>query len=410
LIKKELGKQNYLANTVKVTPPNYHPDTNRADVSIQVNTGPEVEIRVVGAKLSWIPFLASRKKKKSITIFEEASVDPDLVTEGERNLTSFFQQKGFFDVKVTTNFQQQNGKIFLVYHIVKGRKHVVEDISFRGNHHLSNSDLMGQVAVKKKHLPVFSRGAFSNKLLKTSLSGIEALYKDNGFEQVKVTPDVVDREPKLYVTFNVAEGDRTVVGSLKVAGNNRLSLAQLRPKKGFELDAGKPFSPRRMSEDRNKLAAKYLDKGFLNSEVKTIVSRHADDPHEVDVTYQVTEDQQVRISRVVNLGEEHTKLDLIHVSTKLAPEEPLSEGQLLAAESKLYDLGIFDWASVGPRKQITNQSQEEALVKVHESKRNTITYGFGFAIQGLEGNSLPGSVALPRLPTVNTLGNHLHPS
>src|SRR5262249_15113811 len=61
LIKRELGRQHYLANTVKVKPPNYDPETNRADVSIQVNPGPEVDIRLVGAKLSWIPFLASRR-------------------------------------------------------------------------------------------------------------------------------------------------------------------------------------------------------------------------------------------------------------------------------------------------------------------------------------------------------------
>lgn len=410
LIKKELGKQKYLANSVKVNAPNYHPETNRADVSIQVNTGPEVDIRIVGAKLAWIPFLASRRKRNNIPIYEEASVDPDLVAEGERNLTSFFQQKGYFDVKVTTTFQQQNGKVLLVYQIVKGRKHVVEDISFRGNHHLSNSDLMGQVVVKKKRIPFFTRGSFSNKLLKTSISGIEALYKDNGFEQVKVTPDVVDHEPRLYITFNVAEGDRTVVSSLKVAGNNRIPLAQLRPKKGFQLEEGKPFSPGKMSQDRNRLAATYFNKGFLNSEIKTIVSRHPDDPHEVDITYQITEDQQVHISQVLNLGQDHTKLDLIHISADLKPQEPLSQGKLLAGETNLYDLGIFDWASVGPRKQITNQSQEEALIKVHESKRNTITYGFGFEISRRGGNIPTGTIAVPGLPSLNTKGANLFPN
>jgi outer membrane protein assembly factor BamA len=412
LIKKELGKQKYLANTVKVNPPNYHSDTNRADVSIQVDTGPPVDIRIVGAKLSWIPFLSSRRQKTNIPIYEEASIDPDLITEGQRNLTSYFQQKGYFDVKVTTTSQQQNGKVVLVYQIVKGRKHTVEEVSFRGNHNLSNSDLMDQVVIKKKNrlLLFFSRGSFSNKLLRSSIQGIEAIYKDNGFEQVKVTPDVVDREPKLYVTFNIAEGDRTVVNSLKVAGNNHIPLSQLRPQNGFELGEGKPFSPRRLSDDRNKLAAKYLDRGFLNSEVKTVVSRHPDDPHQVDVTYQITEAQQVRVSRVVYLGQKHTKLDLVRISTNLAPEEPLSEGKLLAGESKLYDVGIFDWASVGPRKQITDQSQEEALVKVHESKRNAITYGFGFEISRRGGNTPTGTVAVPGLPTISTRGTNLFPS
>jgi outer membrane protein insertion porin family len=410
LIKKELGKQGYLANSVKINPPNYHADTNRADISIQVNTGPKVDIRIVGARLSWIPFVSSRRKKNNIPIYEEASVDPDLVAEGERNLISFFQQKGYFDVKVNTSFQQQSGKVLLVYQVAKGRKHTVEDISFRGNHHLSDDDLSEQITIKKKHLLFISRGAFSNKLLKSSVTGIEALYKDNGFEQVKVTPDVVDREPKLYITFNIAEGDRTVVSSLKIAGNKHIPLTQLRPRKGFELEEGKPFSPRRLSDDRNKLAAKYLDKGFLNSEVKTIVSRHPDDPHQLDVTYQITEDQQVRISRVLNLGQSHTKLDLIRISTDLHPEEPLSAGKLLAGETKLYDLGIFDWASVGPRKQITNQSQEEALIKVHESKRNSVTYGFGFEISRRGGNIPTGTIAVPGLPSINTKGANLFPN
>ncbi len=217
LIKKELGNEHRPASTVKVNPPTYHADTNKADISISVDTGPEVDIRVVGAKLSWIPFLSGRREKQLIPIFEENSVDPDLVTEGQRNLSNYFQQKGYFDVKVHTNFQQQNGKILLVYQIEKGKKHSVADISFRGNHHIDTGDLKDLVTVKQHRLFIL-RGRFSQKLLRESVKGIEGLYKEHGFEDVKVTPDVVDREPKLYITFNVAEGDRTIVSSLKVEG------------------------------------------------------------------------------------------------------------------------------------------------------------------------------------------------
>jgi len=410
LIKKELGSQKHPAGTVKVNPPVFHRENNRADISITVDPGPEVDVRIVGAKLSWIPFMSTRREKTTIPIYEEASIDPDLIAEGQRNLSDFFQKKGYFDVKVTTQTNQQNGKVLLVYNVDKGRKHTVEDISFRGNHNLPKSDLMEQVAIKKHRLFI-SRGQFSNKLLKSSVNGIEALYKDNGFEQVKVTPDVVDREPKLYITFNVAEGDRTVVSSLKVSGNQEIPLSKLRPKNGFSLAEGKPFSPARLSDDRNRLAAKYLNAGFLNADVQTVVSRHPDDPHQVDVTYQITEDQQVRVSRILDLGQEHTKTDLIHMSTNLAPQEPLSEGKLLAGETNLYDLQIFDWASVGPKRPITNQSQEETLVKVHEAKRNTITYGFGFEISRRGGNTPAGTVAVPGLPTIsNSAAKNVVPS
>jgi len=64
LVRKKLAQQSYPANKIVITPPDYHPDTNLADVAINVDTGPVIEIRVVGAKLSWLPFLASREKKK----------------------------------------------------------------------------------------------------------------------------------------------------------------------------------------------------------------------------------------------------------------------------------------------------------------------------------------------------------
>ena len=59
----------------------------------------------------------------------------------------------------------------------------------------------------------------------------------------------------------------------------------------------------------------------------------------------------------------------------------MTETALLTAGSKLYDhTGVFDWAEVDPRRQITTQTTEDVLVKVHEAKRNEMTYGFGFEV------------------------------
>ena len=108
-------------------------------------------------------------------------------------------------------------------------------------------------------------------------------------------------------------------------GNKKIPVNELRSGKTFELEEGKPFSPRRLSEDRNRIAAKYLDKGFLNSEVKTVVSRHEGNANQVDVRYEITENQQVRISQVLYLGQKRTRESLIKQSTNLWPEEPLSQ-------------------------------------------------------------------------------------
>ncbi|PYX24162.1 MAG: hypothetical protein DMG87_03910, partial [Acidobacteria bacterium] len=71
----------------------------------------------------------------------------------------------------------------------KGRKHRVDDISFRGNRNLSDDNLRSHLAIQQHHF--LSRGRFSQKLLQKSVSDIEALYRDNGYEQIKVTPEVI---------------------------------------------------------------------------------------------------------------------------------------------------------------------------------------------------------------------------
>ena len=115
----------------------------------------------------------------------------------------------------------------------------------------------------------------------------------------------------------------------------------------------------------------------------------------MNVAFAITENQSVRTNEVVYLGQKHTRLPLIARTAKIQPETPMRRVQLLEAESRLYDLNIFDWSSVGPSKPITDQTDEAALVKVHEANRNQIAYGVGFEVSHRGGNVPTGTVALP---------------
>ena len=72
--------------------------------------------------------------------------------EGQQNLVDYFQKKGYFDAQVKTTFQHQGDQILLVYDIEKGKKHKVDRIVFRGNHEVSEKDLLAVVVVTKSHI------------------------------------------------------------------------------------------------------------------------------------------------------------------------------------------------------------------------------------------------------------------
>lgn len=393
LMKQSLAGQHLLESSIQENPPKYDPEANQVEVSFNVKVGSPVRIRAEGAKLSLIPFTGGRQLKKLVPVYSENAVNSELVEEGQRNLSDYYQKKGYFDVKVTTSFERQSDKVEILYNIDRGEKHKVDQILFDGNSVISTKELTLQVAVKASH--IWSHGSMGQKLLKQSVTNIASLYRDRGYEEVKVTPQTVDRGQKITVKFHIEEGAQTLVQDVVVSGNDNVAYAQLTAPQGFQLTTGSPFSPRKMTEDRNRISATYLNRGYLNVEVKATAQKIESNPHRVNIAYGVEEHQLVRTDDVVYLGQDRTRISLLTRTAPIVLETPMRRGDLLQAESRLYDLNIFDWSSVGPRRPITTQDSETTLIKLHEAKRNELIWGIGFEA-GHRGGSVPsGSVAIP---------------
>ena len=407
-MKRSLTQQHRLASSVEENQPQYHAQNNLVDVSFKVKLGPVVTVRTSGAKLTWVPWLAGWEMKRLIPIYSERSIDSELVQEGQQALIDYFQKKGFFDVSVKIDETNQPDHIVLNYAINRGRRYKVAQIVFAGNKNIPGSALVSKLAVKKAHF--WNHGSLTNKLLRQSVDTLEAIYRDKGYEEAKITSRVTKHESKIDVGFDIDEGPQTMVASVDVTGNEHVPRAQLTAPKGYETRAGQPYSPRSVTDDRNRIAATYLDRGYPNATVSTKITREKEDPHHVRVTFAIEEHQFVRVGDVVYLGQKHTRLSLIRKTAKLPTEAPLKQVQLLQAQTHLYDLNIFDWSSVGPRKPITDQNEETTLVKVHEAKRNSILYGFGFEVSHRGGNVPSGTVAVPGLPTISLGQYQLAPS
>ena len=274
-----------------------------------------------------------------------------------------------------------------------------------GNKQLKTDELTPLITVKKSHL--FSPGNYSEQLVRASTKNLLAIYQSEGFSSAQVTSSVAHKDGNLAVAFHVVEGARDIVSSLKIDGADTFPEAKFAPG-GLKLAAGKPYSQKFVEADRANIVAHYLQAGYLTANFReTAAVASKNDPHHVNVVYHIYEGPQVFTQDVVTLGRQRTQQRLIDrdVAT-IVPNHPLTETALLTAESELYNhTGVFDWAEVDPRRQITTQTKEDVLVKVHEAKRNTMTYGFGFEIINRGGSIPSGTVALPGLPPVGLPSN-----
>jgi outer membrane protein assembly factor BamA len=393
-LQTQLEKKGQLGAQVTLAGAEYHADTNRADIHFAVKPGPVSTVTIEGAHLwSWT-------RKALLPVYQGVGVDEESVEEGRQALISYFQAKGYFDAKVDAQLKTEPTGKTVLYQITKKKKHKVAALELSGNSKLSASELTPHLAVTKGHL--FSPGNFSQQLLRSSVNSLKAVYQSEGFSSVQVTSSVTNRGGDISVQFRVTEGPRDVVNSLTIQGNDTLPVAQFAPD-GLKVAAGQAYSQAHVEADRANIVAHYLQAGYLNSsfrETATEVSK--DDPHHINVVYHIYEGPKVIAGSLITMGREHTKQRLIDQDVSdIKPGEPLTESQLLLAGSRLYDhTGVFDWAEVDPKRQITTQSAEDVVVRVHESKRNEITYGFGFEVINRGGSIPSGTVALPNLPPI----------
>src|SRR5580693_7614510 len=93
-LRKFLEKKGHLSARVSVRRGEYNAATNTIPLTVEVSEGPRVLVVIEGAKIS------KGDLKKLIPIYQEGSVDTDLLEEGKRNLRERMERSGYFDARV----------------------------------------------------------------------------------------------------------------------------------------------------------------------------------------------------------------------------------------------------------------------------------------------------------------------
>jgi outer membrane protein assembly factor BamA len=397
-IQSRLQKEGFLGAQVKLDGAEYHADSNRADIRFSVKAGAKTQVQIAGAHL-W-PWA----KRNLLPEYQGVGVNEETVQEGQRALISYYQAKGFFDVKVTSNMSGDDRLRTVIYHVTKEKKHKLTDVRLTGESQLKAADLEPHITV---HKHFFSHGQFSDQLVRSSVKNLTAVYKSQGFSSVQVTSSVVNRGGDIQVEFRITEGPRDMVNALTIEGANTFPESQFAPT-GLKVAAGQPYSQANVEADRASIVANYLKAGYLTSSFRETASEVSKkDLHHINVVYHIYEGPRVFTGEILTLGRLHTQQRLINNDiTTIKPDEPLTETDLLTADSNLYNhTGVFDWSQVDPKSQINTQTSESVLVKVHEAKRNEFTYSFGVEVINRGGSVPSGTVALPGLPPVGLPSN-----
>ncbi|HLK52467.1 MAG TPA: POTRA domain-containing protein, partial [Candidatus Angelobacter sp.] len=376
-LRKLYQKQDRLEAQVTMTQRTYHPETNRLDYTFEINRGPVVDVKVEGAKMR------RGQVKKLVPVFEESAVDDDLLNEGARNIRDYFQSKGFFDVKVTYEQAQDSTteKRTIVFHIERNQRHKLVELALQGNHYFRREDLREQMVMQPAG-GLLLYGLFSQSILARDVQSIENLYRNNGFLQAKVTPEVQDNYGKqghIRVNMVVVEGPQTLVGKLKIEGNEALPEGQIRGL--ITASEGQPYSDSMVITDQSAILEQYYNLGFPKVKFDYTTQPEADNPNRIDVVYTINEGAQVFVDKVLISGLNYTRPFIVDREIKIGAGDRLSQSQMLDSQRRLYDMGIFNEVGVAVQNPEGDATSKKVNFQLSEARRYTFNYGVGLEVQ-----------------------------
>ncbi len=351
---------------------------------LAIDPGPPVLVRVRGAKLS------SGKLRSLLPIYEERSVDRDLLEEGSRDLASYFQSQGYFDAKADyiDGHARPTGEQLIDYHVDLGVRHKIVKLEIHGNHYFDNATIRERMSVIPATLVRYRYGRYSRNMLDRDLDAIRNLYRGNGFRDVQVTSRVIDDyngvKAHIAIFIDITEGPQWFVSKLTLRGISddfRPALMLL-----LHSTEGQPYSDLNIATDRDNVLDYYFNTGYPAAKFDFTTAPAPQADH-VDLTFIVTPGDRVYVRNVVVDGLKRTRPDLVTDRISLHAGDPLSQSEINSSQRRLYDLGIFSRVDAAIQNPDGDEPTKYVLYSIEEAGRYSMNVGVGAEIGRIGGGA-----------------------
>jgi len=360
----------------------YLPETNRLQPHLRIEEGPRIRIRAEGARLRL------GKLRQLVPVFQERTVDRDLLTEGSRNIAQYFQAQGYFDTTVdfSSSAVEANGEQTILYSVERGPRYRLTGLDIKGNEYFDTRTIRERMSITPATLLRYRNGRYSEDLLRKDVDSIQYLYRANGFRDVKVetrverNPQSKEEEVTLYL--KIEEGPQWFVSGVEISGVNLRDFDLL---KGLlQTNEGQPFSETAMVSDRDTILNFYFNNGYPDAALE-LRTEPDEAGRRMGVKIEVTEGRRNFVRRVLVGGYRTTRPRLIYDRILLETGDPLSQSAIIDAQRRLYDLGIFAKVDIALQNPEGKERDKNVLYRLEEASRYSYTFGFGAQLARIGG-------------------------
>ncbi len=365
---------------------------------IPVQAGPRLQIAFRGDRFFGPHALAS------VLGYDGSEVlDPSLCDRLAARLITFYQYRGFRDVRV--RWVEEGGPLqsALVFVVDEGQQWVVQQVAFEGNHQVSSAELNTVLidAIRAStpdpgsdfhpledplHLEGRARpGPYAqmpepdpqqvavDQAYQEAARAMVNLYRERGFTVATVALKEIDLEPggAAAVTFQVHEGPKALVKRVRFVGGPPGFGGGSQPYR-----VGVAYSARMLERWRQSLLDELQHQGYLYASVDAQVGLSP--PTEADLTFTADPGPKVTVGKVLVRGNQKTSEAMVRGAVTLREGDVLDLDALFTSQRNLLALGAFSGIDVRLLSPETKEAVKDVEVVLEERPTLEGEWGLGY--------------------------------
>ncbi len=311
--------------------------------------GMVITLRVVERPtLEYVRYLGWKKIKprtlaKQTELKKGDPLDPFAVEEGARKIETYYQTKGYNDVKVEVLEGKKPSDRGAIYLIHEGKSQKVWSVRFEGNNVASDGRLKTQIQSKPPLLYLF-KGHVDRRKIEEDVDRLTDYYRSLGYFRAQIGRDYEwnDEEDWMTLVFFINEGPRYQVREISFLGNQVYDNEALG--QGLKLKPGDYFDRAKMNADIGYIKDVYGANGYVFADAQPDLQFEIE-PGPLDIMYKITEGSQCLVGDInVHIQGEstHTRRTTAINALPFRPGDVIDIRKIRKAENTIKRMGVFN--------------------------------------------------------------------
>ena len=330
-------------------------------------------------EFSGISELDEKDVKEAANVSVNTIVNPATINKSGEAVKALYKSKGYYDTKVTTEIAYPGKDQAVVkYTIVEGEKIYIKEISFVGNKSFDSDELADVIKTSEKGILSWltESGLMKTEQLNQDAAAIGSFYNNHGFLEVKVSDPVVRQEGEwIYITFNIEEGPRYLVGTIDIKGDLIADKQVLRDL--LTVQNEKFINRKVLRDDVLKITDYYAEHGYAFADVQPNLNKSKTGAR-VDIAIDIDKGELVYIERITITGNTRTRDNVIRREIEVQEGGVFDSKALRQSSEQLQRLEFFEEVNIHPEPSL-DPTKMNVLVDVKEKNTGQFSVGMGYS-------------------------------